>query len=116
MELNGFWPLFLAGCFGGALAELVKWFGLRESVNLPTYVRSGLYWVITALMVVCGGVLATLYGTQRVTAILGVNIGASAPLIMASLARTVPVPAGERTRGVPRQTSWSLLANFLSSR
>ena len=116
MELVGFWSLFLAGCFGGAVAELLKWFGMREREKLPTYARSALYWVVTALMVVCGGVLATLYGTQHVSAILAVNIGASAPLIVASLARTVAVPAGEPTRGARRSTSWSLIANVLSGR
>src|SRR5437016_3746612 len=112
MELSGFWPVFLAGCFGGALGELVKWYGMRESENLPAYARKAHYWVITAVMAMCGGLLATLYGTRSVTAMLGVNIGASAPLIVASLARAIPVPTGEPTRGAARNISRSSVANF----
>jgi len=116
MELNGFWPVFLAGCFGGALAEFVKWYGMRESENFPTYARSARYWVLTAIMVICGGLLATVYGTRIVTATLSVNIGASAPLIVASLVRTMPVPPREPTRGAARKASQSLIADFLAGR
>jgi hypothetical protein len=97
MQLSGFWPVFLVGCFGGALAELIKWYSMRESDNLPRYAKLLRYWLITAGIVICGGVLATLYGTTRVNALLAVNIGASAPLIISSLARTLP--STETTRG-----------------
>jgi hypothetical protein len=116
MELNGFWPVFLAGSFGGALAELVKWYGMRESEHFPTYARSARYWVITAIMVICGGLLATMYGTRTMMATLCVNIGASAPLIVVSLVRTVPVPPREPTRGAVRKASKSLTVDFLAGR
>lgn len=116
MELSGFWPVFLAGSFGGALAELAKWYGMRENKNMPTYVRSVVYWATTAAMVLCGGLMASLYGFQRVTAVLAMNVGASAPLIIASFAKATPVTSGEPRRGVQRQPAWRLVADILAGR
>ncbi len=90
MEVDGFLWVFLLGGFGGVLVELWKWFQLRESPNFPSYVRSVFYWGITVAMIAAGGVLAALYGTDGVNAILAVNIGASAPAIIRTLATTVP--------------------------
>lgn len=98
MELNGFLPIFLTGCFGGLMAESIKWYGLRENRNWPRYARTARYWIITAVMIGGGGVLACLYGVEAVNALLAVNIGASAPLIISSLATTIP--AASRTRGL----------------
>jgi hypothetical protein len=90
MEISGFWVIFAVGCGGGIAAEALKWFGLRDSPNTPVYLRSVKYWVLTILMVLIGGGLAPLYGTKDVNALLAVNIGASAPLIIGALFRTVP--------------------------
>ena len=116
MQLSNFWQVFLVGCFGGALAELIKWYGMRESPNLPSYVKSLRYWLITASVVLCGGVLATLYGTTSVNALLAVNIGASAPLIISSLARSQPLAETNRS-GVPsRLHIRPSILNFLAGR
>jgi heme A synthase len=112
MELNGFWQIFLVGSFGGILAESIKWYSLRENPRLPRYARSPRYWVITILMVLAGGILACLYGVKAINAILAANVGASAPLIISSLATAVP-PAS-RTRGSDMQEP-SLL-EFLTGR
>jgi len=116
MQLCGFFPVFLVGCFGGFLAELIKWYGMRESDNLPKYARSLRYWLITVAIIICGGMLATLYGTTHVSALLAVNIGASAPLVISSLARTLPTT--ETTRGVDasRLRMRPSILNFLAGR
>lgn len=97
MVLNGFFQVFFAGCFGGLIAESIKWYRLRENKRLPRYAATVRYWTITAMMIGGGGVLTTLYGVDAVNGILAVNIGVSAPLIIASFAATVP--ATPRTRG-----------------
>jgi len=92
MILNGFWTVFLFGCLGGTLAEIVGWFELRTAKpeDFPDYVKYWYYWFLTILMCIIGGFLATAYGTENVKVILALNIGASAPLILKGLARTIP--------------------------
>jgi drug/metabolite transporter (DMT)-like permease len=96
MILDGFLPVFLVGCLGGIFAETAKWYRFRDSGRLPRYVRTKRYWILTGLMVVAGGFLASLYGVHLVNAILATNIGASAPLIVASLAATAPSGTEDR--------------------
>jgi hypothetical protein len=90
VEIAGFWPTFAAACFGGVLAELLKWYRLRESPKFPHYVRSPFYWGITTVMVIAGGALALVYGTDAKSAILVVQAGLSAPLLMSALASASP--------------------------
>lgn len=113
MSINGILFVFLVGCLGGLLGEAIKWFQLRESANLPAYVRSPFYWFITFLMIVLGGLLATLYGIDNRNAILIANIGLSAPLIIKALAETNPVSSG-RSRLTNLQGP--SLVNFLAGR
>ena len=82
---------FLLGVFGGFLAELGRWWKIREGPNFPTYIKSAFYWAITILMIIGGGGLAYVYMLMGdLNAILAVNVGASAPLIISGLANTPP--------------------------
>lgn len=82
---------FGCGVFGGALAELLGWFRLRQQAP-PDFVKSPFYWLVTALMVLAGGGLVVIYVTSgfEIKPVLAVNIGASAPLLIASLAARLP--------------------------
>ena len=85
--------VFLLGLLGGGLAELAKWYKLRESTNFPKYSRSWFYWAVTVLLILAGGLLAFVYSTiGDVNALLAINVGASAPLIILGLASTAPPP------------------------
>jgi hypothetical protein len=112
MELNGFWQVFLVGSFGGLLAESVKWYSLRENPRLPRYAKSPHYWTVTMMMVFAGGILACLYGTKAVSGLLAANVGISAPLIISSLATTIPSPSRNRGADLPEPS----LLNFLTGR
>lgn len=81
------------GIVGGLLAELLRWYKLRDSPSLPVYLKSRRYWIVTILMIFAGGFIAWLYGEiGSLNAILAVNVGASAPLILAGLLKTPPEP------------------------
>lgn len=87
--LHGFWQVFGVGFAGGFAAEMLALYEMRHSSDLPVYLKSPFYWTISAVMILLGGGLTTLYGVAEVQALLAVNIGASAPLILRSLSTTV---------------------------
>lgn len=89
MILQGFWPVFLVGCLGGALGDVLGIVEARKT-GAPSYLRSFFYWVCLVLLALIGGGLTALYGVDNVKAVLAVNIGASAPLIIKSLASAAP--------------------------
>ncbi len=83
---------FLYGIVGGVFAELLALFKLREQVDLPSWLRSPFYWIVTVLMICAGGLLAMVYVDSGITlnALLAVNVGASAPLIIGSFVAQTP--------------------------
>jgi hypothetical protein len=90
---TSWFKVWVWGFLGGLAAEFLRWYNLRTSLAFPAYVRSPVYWLLTVLMAVIGGVLATLYvedvaeGRQK---LLAVHIGVSAPLILALLVQITP--------------------------
>ena len=64
--IAGLIPTFLVACFGGVLVELLKMVQPeRESPRFPTYTKNTVYWLLTVMMILAGGGLALLYGTER---------------------------------------------------
>lgn len=88
LVLHSPWQIFAVGCVGGFAGDAAAIWGARLS-RPPDYVRSPYFWLCAIGMAIVGGGLAVLYGYPR-EAILVVNIGASAPLLMQSLASGVP--------------------------
>ena len=88
-------PFWAWGLAGGAAAELLRWFRIRDQLHnrTPDWAKSWLYWVVTSIMVVFGALLVLMYqGSDGVqlSPVLAFNIGASAPLILSSLTSQVP--------------------------
>lgn len=92
MTLNEYTSGFFFGCFGGMAVEVLRLYKLRTSKKLPPYYKTKFYWIVTILMTLLGGglVFTYLYSSITVTPILALNVGASAPLILASLAEGLP--------------------------
>ena len=85
--------------------------------NIPEYSRSPFYWIMTLIMVLVGGLLPSLYGVEAKSALLVVNIGLSAPLMIKTLAASNPFESTPATRGIgPRRASEPSLLNFLAGR
>lgn len=61
--------------------------------GLPDYAKDPWYWIVSTLVALSGGVLGLAYccaGIEDMHPILAINIGASAPLILASIASNAP--------------------------
>lgn len=82
------------GLFGGAVAEIVELFEARQRLahEIPYWLKSRLYWAITAMMILVGALLTVAYvrSGANLTALLAINIGASAPLALRRLTGAVP--------------------------
>ncbi len=89
MNLEFLYQVFLCGAFGGFLGELLKWYRIRESGRWPDYARGLFYWIITGLMITSGGVLAVLHSGSTTSALVAVNIGISAPLLIQTVGRSM---------------------------
>lgn len=109
---------FLFGVIGGALGELLKWYAMRESPNLPAYLHSPFYWVITALMVFAGGGLVLIQGVSADNPWLAVNVGLTAPLILKGFASVIPIqpPKVGDVPFTPRAAPAPSALNFLAGR
>ena len=109
---------FLFGVIGGALGELLKWYALRESPNLPAYLRSPFYWVITVLMILAGGVLVLIQNVSDDNPWLAVNVGLTAPLILKGFASVIPVqpPKSGNVPFTPGSGSTPTVLDFLAGR
>lgn len=87
---------FLFGILGGFLAQLFELFKVRQqpAQDLPLWLRSRFYWVITILMIAAGGGLVVVYMKSGIDLkpIIAVNVGASAPLIIGTLVAQTPAP------------------------
>ena len=103
MFVEGYVAIFMCGMFGGSIGELLKWYRIRTQKKLPEYAKSPIYWIITILIIICGGVLAILYGGGRANAIMVVHIGFSAPLLIENLSKTL-APIKSLSNAVPQDT------------
>jgi len=84
--LHGFWQVFGVGFAGGLIGDLVLIWEARTTGAPPLYTKKIFYWFCVLSMAVGGGLLTVLYGVAEVQAFLALNIGASAPFILKSLA------------------------------
>lgn len=85
---------FLWGLFGGFGAEVGVVFALRHRLptEYPYWLKSPVYYLVSIVMVLLGGGIAVAYARSGSTlnAILAIQIGASAPLILRKLTETLP--------------------------
>jgi hypothetical protein len=96
MIIEGGYAVFGTGCAGGLLAELLHWWNLRESPQLPAYSKNPFYWGITAAMILAGGLIAWIYFGARAEGIIAVHVGVSTPLILQKLVTSVPDTKGAK--------------------
>jgi len=99
VDLSNELRVFLLGCAGGSVNEVLHWWNLRTAPEFPEYARRARYWVLTVIMVVIGGSLAVVYLGASIDVVLALHIGLSAPLILQKLAATATNVEGARGGG-----------------
>jgi hypothetical protein len=73
--------LFLCGCFGSLLSELLKISGIFDrGGRFPAKYRNPWYWLIRLLIMLSSGVLVILSGVE--TSLVAVCIGASPNFVL----------------------------------
>lgn len=78
----------IVGAIGAALHEAARWVGLRQQSRLPAYFYRLHYWLLSAALVLIGGVLAAMLDAR--TVMQAFTIGIAAPAILSRLGSTVP--------------------------
>ena len=85
---------FIYGMAGGFCAELIGWYKIRTTLynSYPDFAKSWVYWSLTLMMILVGGGLVSVYIESgfQFKALLAINIGATAPLILEALTRHTP--------------------------
>jgi len=85
---------FWFGLAGGVFAEILGLWKMRQVApqELPHYLKSAFYWLMTLAMIAVGGIVAFVYVKSGIalSPLLAVNVGASAPLIIGSLTASPP--------------------------
>lgn len=85
---------FWYGLLGGVFAEVLGLWKLRHvaAAELPHYLRTPFYWLMTSAMVGVGGLVALVYVKSGIalSPLVAVNVGASAPLIIGGLTAAPP--------------------------
>jgi len=115
MQSTGFATAFFWGLLGGALMELLRWYKLRESLSLPVYSRTPLYWATTFAMIVAGGLVAWAYSSGTSNAIELMNLGAATPAIVGALAKNPKDKGDDETKNFDGSTDASTpFRRFLS--
>ena len=88
MEIAFDGAAFSVGCAGALCHEALRWIGLRTDDRLPDYLRKLHYWVLTGVLVLIGGALATVLAPT--TLVQALWFGVAAPSILSRLGTLVP--------------------------
>lgn len=89
---------FVWGIGGGLFVEILSWYKIRKCTKPPHWFQSRFYWIGTFFMIIVGGILvvAHMHSEVSLTPLLAINIGASAPLLIGTMAGTAPdISAGK---------------------
>ena len=82
--------LFLLGCLGGAVPDLLRIIKNRYKASLPKYLRSANFWIGLVILIGIGGLTAWIL--EATTAKDALLYGYAAPQILSSLAGLPVLP------------------------
>jgi hypothetical protein len=82
------WHLLITGGLGALLHETSRWVGFRYDAKLPAYIYRIHYWLLSAVLVLMGALLAWILAPTTIPQALA--IGISAPAIVSRLGAAAP--------------------------
>jgi hypothetical protein len=97
--------LFLLGCVGGLLPDILRLIRNRYKIQVPTYLRQTNFWIGVLLLVLIGGLTAWILGSDSPKEAL--IYGYASPQILSQLAAGATSERVER--GEQRRVPFSLM-------
>lgn len=76
------------GACGAIIAEVMHWHRIARRGRWPKYARSWLYWLITALVILSGGLVTAAVSNPGSSLLQLLLIGISGPQLLHSAAQT----------------------------
>ena len=113
MEISSELGQLAVGSLGGAISEVMHWHRIARRGRWPKYARSLGYWVVTSLLIVSGGVVASAVSGPNASAIQLLLLGIVGPQLLQLVAQSKLTSAhvDEPHLGVARGT----IVEFLST-
>ena len=83
------WQAFAFSCAGALAVQILHWFSVARKGRWPKYSQSVVHWLLTiALILISGVVGAAVFWNRSFDALLAMQSGVSAPLLINQLGRT----------------------------
>jgi hypothetical protein len=102
------WDMIAAGCFGGAIPDIIRLIQNRYETELPRYVGRANFWIGFIFLILLGGIAAWLGNANRVQEALA--FGFAAPELVSRFLSAPNGGGGAKGGSGPRNpilTWWS---------
>lgn len=99
--------VFVLGCLGGLLPDILRIIRNRNKPHLPTYLRKGNFWLGVLLLMAIGGITAWILEAK--TAKDALIYGFASPQILSHLAASARGERGEKETASQKDSSFSLM-------
>ena len=89
------WEAFAFSCAGALGVQILHWLSVARKGRWPQCSKSTVHWLLTAGLILISGVVgAAVFHSRAFDALLAMQVGVSAPLLINQLGRTVPTEVG----------------------
>ena len=90
------WEAFLFSCAGALGVQILHWLSVARKGRWPQHSRNIIQWILTVGLILISGVVgAAVFYERKFDALLALQTGVSAPLLISQIGRT-GIPEGER--------------------
>jgi hypothetical protein len=86
---------FAIGCCGAFTSEILHWHRISRRGKWPKYAASPVYWVVTLLLVLCGGLVAASVSPPSASPLQLLLVGIAGPQLL-QLAAQSRKPLGSK--------------------